>query len=96
MTDTRLAAITGMINVDAQRVVSPVDSDRHPVSVLIQGDDVDMSYCDACRRTATDFPGGQFGAYPAAMVGSALYCADCLALCYDPYEGDRVSTLTGS
>lgn len=78
------------------KVDAPVDSGDYPVSVLVQGDDVDLTTCDQCGRKAEDWPGMQFGAYPGAMFKAALYCADCMPASYDPYEGDRVDTLTGS
>jgi hypothetical protein len=78
------------------KVEAPVDSGDYPVSVLIQGDDIQLTTCGQCGRHADNWPGRQFGAFPGAMFQAELYCADCMPASYDPYEGDRVSTLTGS
>lgn len=74
----------------------PLDSDEFPINVLVQFDDIEETYCDECRRHATEFPtwGLAYG-YPAAMYQAAIYCSDCMPESFNAESGEEVLTLSG-
>lgn len=102
-TDTRTCTYCGLLPLDADDETSecatdaPVDSDTFPVAVLLQGDDLDESYCDECGRPAEDWPRGNAigGDRPGAMYQAALYCSIDMPFSFDPHTGNRVDTETG-
>ena len=75
-----------------------IDSDKLPIAVLLQGDDVDNSYCDDCGLPASEWPRDTGyhpgGSRPGAMVQAALYCADCKPRSYND-DGLEVRTFCG-
>lgn len=82
-------------NMTARRIEAPFDSDEYPKSVFIQGDDLDLSYCDQCLRRADDWPGRVGIGVPGAMYQAALYCSECMPKSYSEYDGKRVWTDSG-
>lgn len=82
---------------DNKRVEAPVDSDTHPVAVLLQGDDIAESWCAGfpCAMHASDWPDNgrqSAGGKPGAMFHAELFCSDCMPYAYDPNTGERVRT----
>lgn len=74
------------------------DSDQVACAVLLQGDDVADSSCDACLRPAEEWP--HMLSYhplsrPGAIYRGALYCADCKPRAYND-AGLEVRTFCGN
>ena len=75
-----------------------LDSDELPIAILVQGDDLNGTYCGSCLAPAVDWP--RVRSYhpisrPATMFRGDLFCADCMPRAYDG-NGSEVRTFCGN